>query len=460
MLCRMLCCSLVAVSVLATSLPADDPVSAAGDDLSEAVQEYLELSAAGKLEEADALLEELAEEHPDAPAVQLMRAHAELRQADAGSVELAYPESWDELSARRQKRLAESEAARRHLQDALEQRIDVDFDDATLESAMQHFAGTCGINVVVDEIGLQEVGATPYTKLNLRVTNVRLATVLELILEPLNLGYEVQDEVLKISSEMRLAGPLTTMVYAVPDLIRTGQHLVGGEVSEAESYDEGLERLSQTIQQTIDPNGWSQFGGQGYIQPHEGTLSLVVRQTPAVHREITDLLASLRTEQALTVAHDVSMFDVTFNEAQRLGLESDSDPVLKTAGELDEWWTAARISTQSRERVARAKCRLHSGQTGGVDVGDVDDEVSFLLNSRVADDRRTILVKMSAPRSNQTGDVMAAVQTARIPDGGAAVFVLPSDANIRGDRRLRICIVQPSIDIAEEEEELFGIPSP
>ena len=81
MLCRMLCCSLVALVVSAANLPAEDAAIRQGPGLQAAMHEYLQLVADEQWEQADELLKVLARDHSDAKAVQLMRQHSKLRQS-------------------------------------------------------------------------------------------------------------------------------------------------------------------------------------------------------------------------------------------------------------------------------------------------------------------------------------------------------------------------------------------
>ena len=48
--------------------------------------------------------------------------------------------------------------------------------------------------------------------------------------------------------------------------------------------------LIEKITTTIDPESWEGNGGPGIIVPEKISMSLVVSQTPSVHRQIADLL--------------------------------------------------------------------------------------------------------------------------------------------------------------------------
>lgn len=54
-----------------------------------------------------------------------------------------------------------------------------------------------------------------------------------------------------------------------------------------------LKTLQDVITSSVDPDSWQVAGGEGTIARNEKTQTLVIRQTGATHKEITDLLAQL-----------------------------------------------------------------------------------------------------------------------------------------------------------------------
>ncbi len=303
--------------------------------------------------------------------------------------EMDYPKDWKDLSTRRLEKYRDrvDEAYHSpeeiHVRKSLSEPVSLHFEEAPIEQLMRHIAGQHGINVVVDEPGLQEVGVTPYTPVTINVDGIQLKSALNLVLKPLNLSYTIEDEVLKVTSEMRQQGELMTRVYSVPDLVTplqlkspqsqfapgtgygvppaagfgnspmsvnsfggaqqngmaqiidpvTGQpnipgmnsfpgtspDMYGGPASSNYEFD----ALTDLITTTVDPNGWAEFGGNGYIQQHEGTLSLVIRQTQRVHQEIADLLDQLRRLQDLQVTIEVRFITVTDSFFERIGIDFD-----------------------------------------------------------------------------------------------------------------------------------------
>ena len=60
---------------------------------------------------------------------------------------------------------------------SLSQPVFLHFEEAPLEQIMRHIADQHGINVVVDEIGLQDEGVTPYTPITINVDGIQLKIV-------------------------------------------------------------------------------------------------------------------------------------------------------------------------------------------------------------------------------------------------------------------------------------------
>ena len=451
---RRILCWLVALSLCATSLPADDAISPPGDGLSAAVQEYLQLAADDEWGQAVALLEKLAEQHPDHPAVQLMREHAQLRSQASSAATPEDAASWEALCELRL-RAKGGEPEGQRIQAALEQRIDVDFDDVALSDVMGHIATTQGINVVLDEVGLTEVGLTSKSLINLRVNDVRLSTVLDLLLEPLNLGYVVQDEVLKITSRERLAGPMITRVYSVSDLVQARRHVDGNAAEE-------LERLSLLLQETIDPNGWSNFGGRGYCQAHEGTVALVIRQTAAVHQEIADLLEGMRRKLEARASHSVWLLEVLDSTCEELGLTEIDVPVVVDARSREAWLRGLDIpGLMTAPGIPHSRYIVTADRALGSRHQVGSSIYSVMVSSRISDDRRKIRLRVSVADSFDAEDVLASVQTANVPDGGLTAFVVHKGG--RDNRSLGrncICIIASDILVNEEEEELLRLPIP
>lgn len=81
--------------------------------------------------------------------------------------------------------------------------------------------------------------------------------------------------------------------------------------------------LIDLITSTVQPDSWDTVGGAGSVKPYTTTLSLVIRQTQAVHQEIADLLTQLRRLQDLQVTVEVRFITVSDQFFERIGIDFD-----------------------------------------------------------------------------------------------------------------------------------------
>lgn len=303
--------------------------------------------------------------------------------------EMDFPDDWNELSKSRKNKYGTSETGaieseeEIRVRNSLNEPVSLHFEDAPLDQVMRHIAQTHGINVVVDQTGLEDAGATAYMPVTINIDGIKLKSALNLILKPLNLDFAIEDEVLKVTSALRQQGEMKTNTYSVPDLVTpltlrnpnsvlqpgtgygvsqpnfgmnggAGQYnvnasgglqnngfaqVVGGHphqpVMEAfpgpdAAMDGGpaavnyeFDALTELITTTIEPDSWVEYGGSGSITRNEQTLSLVIRQTQRVHDEIRDLLDQLRRLQDLQVTIEVRFISVSDRFFERIGIDFD-----------------------------------------------------------------------------------------------------------------------------------------
>jgi hypothetical protein len=173
------------------------------------------------------------------------------------------------------------------IEQALSAPTQLEFVEVPLQDVIDYLKDYHKIEIQIDprrnELGIDS--SAPVSK-NLKGMSLRSA--LRLLLGELKLTYVVCDEVLLITTPERAAQMLSTRVYPFDDLAS----LAGGPPGPARP---ALENLIRT---TIEPESWYAGGksGAGTMATIslDGHLALVVRQTYAVHRQITTLLASLR----------------------------------------------------------------------------------------------------------------------------------------------------------------------
>ncbi len=304
---------------------------------------------------------------------------------------LRFGSDWEELSKRRRSRYGIDAHIRteeeKRIEESLNKPISLHFENAPLRDVIDYIRTVADINIVLDTLGLQEEGVTSTTPVTIDVDGIRLKSCLNLMLEPLNLAYTIDDEVLKITSQMRQRGELVTRTYPVADLVipvpnfslpngtllgnpqmtggavppyaypggamsvppyggmqvANGQFQVNGAAAAPAMYNPwqpagqpnvqlsgggmavDFDTLSDLIVSTIEPDSWEEVGGEGTIKPFESTLSLVIRQTQQVHEEIRDLLEQLRRLQDLQVTIEVRFITVSDTFFERIGIDFDFD---------------------------------------------------------------------------------------------------------------------------------------
>lgn len=172
---------------------------------------------------------------------------------------------------------------------ALGKTVSVDFQDTPLSAALRKLGDLMEVNMALDTRSLEEEGLKPTAPVTIIASGVTARSALKLILEPMNLTFIVESEVIKIVSRQRSKGAMIVKTYSIADLRPVLQKDLPGK-TEADVFSE-LRRLILT---TIDPDSWDESGGVGSIREHRETDSLVVRQTADVHAAIVDLLRQIR----------------------------------------------------------------------------------------------------------------------------------------------------------------------
>ena len=305
-----------------------------------------------------------------------------------------FPKDWDTLRARREgvfadggSRLNEAEQA---IERALQKKVQVQFDQAPLGEVIETLGRMTGVNVFIDTEGLAAEGVTSDTPVTMNLSQeISLRSVLNLILGQYRLGYVIQDEVLRITSETARAGDVYPKPYYVGDLVipipnfmpGNNNHLAGAlaQAYSALGYGPGgfaqnrtqnaplviadnvdqnvgssalaqmastsaipgmpssqqpsaggasgadFDSLINLITSTVEPDSWDDVGGPGTVQQFDGNLSLVVSNTQDVHDAIVDLLEQLRRLQDLQVTIEVRFVTLQDNFFERIGVDFDFD---------------------------------------------------------------------------------------------------------------------------------------
>jgi type II secretory pathway component GspD/PulD (secretin) len=284
-----------------------------------------------------------------------------------------FPKDWSEITNRRKGKYGPDNKERtepeKQIEQSLGRQVSLHFNNEPLIKVIEEIQKIADVNVVLDNAGLEEERVTSGTSVTIGVDGITLRSALNLILEPLNLGYMVHNEVLLITSRLKQQGKLEVRAYPVADLVmpipsatptsmlqpgagpqwsvpstpntpaaggqalmQVGQPLGAvPNVAAAAALNPArptnamaqpdFDSIKHLIVTTIEPESWDETGGPGSMTSFESTLSLVIRQTQKVHDEIRDLLQQLRRLQDLQVTVECRFITVDDDFFESVGVD-------------------------------------------------------------------------------------------------------------------------------------------
>ncbi|MCH2202942.1 MAG: hypothetical protein MK102_13295, partial [Fuerstiella sp.] len=282
---------------------------------------------------------------------------------DRGDYLLPGITKWKEITSRRAgfgssgRRLTESE---QRIQKSLRSQVSLHFHDVPLTTIISDIANTHQINIVLDRKAIESQGLITNQTVSIDVDGIELRSALNLLLQQSGgLVYTVDNEVLKITDSLEQESHFTPTAYPVADLVvplsnkpqpgpfdnltygaggsglyqleddlnvqigAGGSSRGGGSSGNAVVDEMDFSGLKDMITTAVAPGTWDIDGGEGTIGVSENTLSLIIRQTPAVHDQIVELLEQLRKLQDLQVTVEVRFIAVSDDFFERIGVDFD-----------------------------------------------------------------------------------------------------------------------------------------
>ncbi len=177
----------------------------------------------------------------------------------------------------------EADKVEEYVEKALrEKEADFVFDQAPLTDVVDHLRRTMKINILLDARALEDSSMDPSTTQVTISMRVSRGSAIDYMLSQLGLTWTVRDGAMVITTAQKAQEELTTKVYPVEDLSVRGDS----------------NSLLQILTSTIAPQTWDKAGGPGSISLSPRSDRLVIRQTYQVHRQIRQLLATVRTVDA------------------------------------------------------------------------------------------------------------------------------------------------------------------
>ena len=267
----------------------------------------------------------------------LSRVHEELQKSLIPQNELlVYPEDWQIRALRKPQEIgsAKVEPWVAQLNERLNQKISVNFEDVSIEDAILFLRQTTGTTIIL----APDVTAVPPVKF--KIENMSFREVIKWILEGSSLKMALQNEAIYISSQP-IVGAIALRMYDVTDLMSPVQDFPGKELAisgaggggasgggafnlfkaDAAKPDAGgstPDELIKFIKDNIAKTTW-ETPGMGIDM--RGGSTLFVSQTPETHALVEQLLASMRNTQSLQVNISVQILDVKKGFFEEIGVE-------------------------------------------------------------------------------------------------------------------------------------------
>jgi len=281
--------------------------------------------------------------------------------------------SWGELTKRRERfgRVDSRERTESELkiEESLGEKVSLHYQDKPLTEVIRQIALDHEINITMKTRDIESSGLSVTQLVSIDVDGITLRSALNLLLEQAGgLVYSIENETLNITNQLEQETKFINVAYNVADLVvpvgirnpanvgQYGNSVPGSERApsangngfyqvnddlavsiggngrpSANGTGSGSQSVSNAdfsglvnlITTTVEPGTWDVDGGQGTIGQEENTLSLVIRQTSAVHEQIADLLTQLRKLQDLQVTVEVRFISVSDNFFERIGVDFD-----------------------------------------------------------------------------------------------------------------------------------------
>jgi hypothetical protein len=337
----------------------------------------------------------------------------------------------------------------------LSQVVSLHFDEVPLQDAVKQIGKLTALNVFLDTAGLEDEGITADIAVSLNVDNVRLKSALNLLLAPLRLEWAIKDDVLKITSRIKIQNQPKIVKYEVADLVTSRSTVTDRQGARPAVLSADFKPLINLLTTTIQPHSWEAASGPGTIKTSPATYGLIINQTQAIHDEIADLFGQLRRLSDLAVS-----LKVVILTAPKARL-----PEFANAAEI----VAAPISTEKQVLPARGRDAGDNTWPSLWRYWESPSDVDHDAGCFVKGDRAKLLLRYLRHRTTtsispvpsiclmngQTSDLSYDVPAVGARD--AASYGLKINAVIAGDRKmLRLKITVPVAGDAKAAESTIS----
>ncbi len=243
---------------------------------------------------------------------------------------IRYSSDWAEIDARRSAPVrgnqGEDQAWRKDIQNQLEQEITLDFQDQDLSEVVSFLQRVTNANIVLDPKAMNP--APP--PITLKVDKMKLRYVLDFIMKLTSLNYTLRDEAIYVSNTEGLRGDYYMKIYDIRDLTHAMQSFPGPELDIPEPGGKGATLLPpidtaekqetsefiDIIKRVVAPPTWTAAG----VDIGEYNGSMVVTQSTDVHRQVDELLRSLRNQKGTQIHVKCKFLTVENSALEEIGV--------------------------------------------------------------------------------------------------------------------------------------------
>ncbi len=170
----------------------------------------------------------------------------------------------------------------------LDQSTSYSFREESLLAVVNNLSQQHDLPIVIDQRSLEEIGESTDVPVSIDVREVSLRSALRMLLDPLDLTYQIRDEVLQVTTTATAESNLLGAIYRVD--------LAGLQAADARKL----------IVQTIQPDLWEDLGGPSTIAaltstnpaPEVRSDLLIVHTTQRGHEQIENLLSAIAGQAA------------------------------------------------------------------------------------------------------------------------------------------------------------------
>jgi len=174
------------------------------------------------------------------------------------------------------------------LDEIMEKRIALNHEDQRFSEVVEELANQIDMPIFLDEKALMESGITTDMPVSIHALSVRVEAALSLLLDQQDMTWTPKHGGLVFTTQDAAASQPITRVYPVYDLV-----MMKWRGKTSFDYDTLIEVLTSSI----DTDSWEENGGNGTVEPFNG--SLVISQTWVVHRKLERTFTALRAARGV-----------------------------------------------------------------------------------------------------------------------------------------------------------------